>query len=220
MAVAEVVDKYLAGQRDSAPGGLSPRCVGTIPIVSTTASSTPSSPCPVVATIPAIGLGTWPLDDGTDHTTRLPMRSGIGYRLIDTAAKYGNEKGVGQGIANAAIPRAQLFVTTKLDGGYQAWDRAAAGQRAAVAAHLQRTNRRYPQCGTIRGSSKPCRPQSGDPANSPARREGASRDDILTWGSLIDQLLKSLDRLRSGGSRNPQVLTMTTSASSGASRSA
>jgi diketogulonate reductase-like aldo/keto reductase len=50
-----------------------------------------------------------------------------GYRLIDTAAAYGNEEGVGKAIANSGIPRDELFVTTKLwnsDHGYDSALRA------------------------------------------------------------------------------------------------
>jgi 2,5-diketo-D-gluconate reductase A len=56
----------------------------------------------------------------------------LGYRHIDTAAKYGNETGVGRGIRASAVPREDLFVTTKLDGGYQGDDRAVAGLDASL----------------------------------------------------------------------------------------
>jgi len=51
----------------------------------------------------------------------------VGYRHVDTAVKYGNERGVGRGIARSGIPREEIFVTTKLDGVYQGNDRAEAG---------------------------------------------------------------------------------------------
>jgi 2,5-diketo-D-gluconate reductase A len=101
-----------------------------MPIVNPTASNTEFT-LSTGGTIPAIGLGTWPLDDAQITVTAADAIK-IGYRLIDTAAKYGNEAGVGQGIANADVPRAQLFVTTKLDGGYQGGDRAAAGLDASL----------------------------------------------------------------------------------------
>ncbi len=82
--------------------------------------------------MPVIGLGTWPLND--DQVARTVADAvAIGYRLIDTAAKYGNETGVGQGIREAGIPRDQLFVTTKLDGGYQGNDRAIPGLDQSLA---------------------------------------------------------------------------------------
>jgi 2,5-diketo-D-gluconate reductase A len=81
--------------------------------------------------IPAIGLGTWPLDDRQVARTVVDA-VGIGYRLIDTAAKYGNETGVGAGIRDSGIDRADLFVTTKLDGPYQGEGRAVAGLDASL----------------------------------------------------------------------------------------
>ncbi|WP_185982481.1 aldo/keto reductase [Aureimonas mangrovi] len=65
------------------------------------------------ARIPAIGLGTFRLDDETSPGI---VRKAIecGYRHIDTARMYGNEKGVGQGIRDSGIDRDELFVTTKI----------------------------------------------------------------------------------------------------------
>jgi 2,5-diketo-D-gluconate reductase A len=100
-----------------------------MPVVTTTAAS--HFTLSTGAAIPALGLGTWPLDDA-QVTTTVTEAIGIGYRLIDTAAKYGNETGVGQGIVNAGIPRERLFVTTKLDGGYQGGDRADGGLDASL----------------------------------------------------------------------------------------
>jgi 2,5-diketo-D-gluconate reductase A len=81
--------------------------------------------------IPQLGLGTWPL---TDAEVAPVIRTAVelGYRHIDTAAKYGNETGVGRGIRDSAAPREELFVTTKLDGGYQGEDRAIAGLDASL----------------------------------------------------------------------------------------
>jgi len=76
--------------------------------------------------IPQIGLGTWPLSDETVAPVVVTAIE-AGYRHIDTAARYGNERGVGQGIRDSRIPREELFVTTKLDGAYQGGDRAVAG---------------------------------------------------------------------------------------------
>lgn len=71
--------------------------------------------------IPAIGLGTSPLDDdAAEATVRGALR--LGYRLVDTAASYGNEQGVGRGIATADVDRGDVFVTTKLRGRDQGYD--------------------------------------------------------------------------------------------------
>lgn len=77
-------------------------------------------------TIPQIGLGTWPLDDQAVAPVIVTAVE-LGYRHIDTAARYGNERGVGQGIRDSGIRREDLFVTTKLDGPYQGNDRAING---------------------------------------------------------------------------------------------
>ncbi len=81
--------------------------------------------------IPQLGLGTWPLDD-TQVEKTIVEAAGLGYRHIDTAAKYGNEVGVGRGVAASGVPREEFFVTTKLDGPYQGDDRAVAGLDAAL----------------------------------------------------------------------------------------
>ena len=64
-------------------------------------------------TIPQLGFGVFLVDPG--ETERIVGDAlEVGYRHIDTAAVYGNEKGVGAAIANSGIPRDELFITTKL----------------------------------------------------------------------------------------------------------
>lgn len=64
-------------------------------------------------TIPVLGLGTAELsDDETERAVSAALE--LGCRLIDTAAAYGNEAAVGRAIAASGIPRAEIFVTTKL----------------------------------------------------------------------------------------------------------
>jgi diketogulonate reductase-like aldo/keto reductase len=63
--------------------------------------------------IPALGLGTWFIDDAkAADAVRAAVE--IGYRNIDTAQAYGNERGVGEGVRTAGVPRDELFVSTKL----------------------------------------------------------------------------------------------------------
>jgi diketogulonate reductase-like aldo/keto reductase len=62
-----------------------------------------------------IGFGTWPFQDD-EATAAVVSAIGVGYRLIDTASRYGNEAAVGRGIARSGGPREQLFVQTKLRG--------------------------------------------------------------------------------------------------------
>ncbi|MFJ4028588.1 aldo/keto reductase [Paenarthrobacter sp. NPDC089989] len=76
--------------------------------------------------IPQLGLGTWPLNDAqvADAVVEAVSR---GYRHIDTAVKYGNESGVGDGIRRSGVVRDELFITTKLDGEFQGSGKAVAG---------------------------------------------------------------------------------------------
>ena len=74
------------------------------------------------AEIPCMGLGTWQSKDDT-ATAAVLSALALGYRLIDTAAAYGNEKGVGAGIKQSGLKREEIFVTSKLrnaDHGYKA----------------------------------------------------------------------------------------------------
>jgi 2,5-diketo-D-gluconate reductase A len=76
--------------------------------------------------IPQIGLGTWPLDD-KQVAAAVVEAVEAGYRHIDTAVRYGNEAGVGNGVRSSGLDRSELFITTKLDGEFQGQDRAVAG---------------------------------------------------------------------------------------------
>jgi len=63
--------------------------------------------------IPKLGLGTWFISD-KDVAEAVRQAVKIGYRLIDTAQAYMNEAGVGEGIRTCGVPRAELFVTSKI----------------------------------------------------------------------------------------------------------
>jgi diketogulonate reductase-like aldo/keto reductase len=77
------------------------------------AASVPSVALNDENTMPVLGLGVAELSDAeTEHAVSAALE--IGCRLIDTAAVYGNEAAVGRAIAASGIPRAELFVTTKL----------------------------------------------------------------------------------------------------------
>lgn len=65
------------------------------------------------AKIPAIGLGTWTLDDAASERM-VATAIETGYRHVDTAAMYGNEVGVGAGLKASGLPRDEVFVTTKV----------------------------------------------------------------------------------------------------------
>lgn len=65
--------------------------------------------------IPAVGLGTFQGDLGNSlvkQTVAAALRTG--YRHIDTAAAYGNEKEVGEALKESGLPRNEIFITTKL----------------------------------------------------------------------------------------------------------
>jgi 2,5-diketo-D-gluconate reductase B len=64
------------------------------------------------ARIPAIGLGTGGL--GEDCAQIVAAALAAGYRHIDTARKYGSERGVGEAIRAAGVPRSEIFLTTKV----------------------------------------------------------------------------------------------------------
>jgi len=64
--------------------------------------------------IPAVGLGTWQSPPGqVREAVKVALRKG--YRHIDTALAYGNEKEVGLGIKDSGVPREEIWITTKLD---------------------------------------------------------------------------------------------------------
>jgi 2,5-diketo-D-gluconate reductase B len=63
--------------------------------------------------VPAIGFGTW-LVTGKDATDGVREALEIGYRQIDTARAYENEREVGRGIAESGVPRDEIFLTTKV----------------------------------------------------------------------------------------------------------
>src|ERR1700691_6215456 len=82
---------------------------------------------------------------GTVHQKGLEVRSvvakaiEIGYRLFDTAAIYGNERGVGEGIRDSGIDRSEIFVTTKIRGA----NHGASRTRQEILASLDRLKTTY-----------------------------------------------------------------------------
>ncbi|MFT8329955.1 aldo/keto reductase [Bifidobacterium psychraerophilum] len=77
--------------------------------------------------IPKLGFGVFQIPDPEVASQSVVDAIETGYRLIDTAASYGNEEAVGEGIRNSGVARGDLFVTTKLwvsDTGYDATRKA------------------------------------------------------------------------------------------------
>ena len=66
--------------------------------------------------IPKLGLGTWMIDDAV-VADAVKAAVNLGYRHIDTAQAYANERGVGEGVRDCGVDRDEIFVTTKLDAG-------------------------------------------------------------------------------------------------------
>ena len=77
--------------------------------------------------MPWLGFGVFKIDDGpeVEHAVRHALE--IGYRSIDTAAVYGNERGVGKAIRESNIPREDIFLTTKV------WNEDQRGNRTLAA---------------------------------------------------------------------------------------
>lgn len=76
--------------------------------------------------IPQLGLGTWFIDDDK-AADAVKAAVEIGYRHIDTAQAYGNERGVGEGIRTCGVPREELFVVSKVAAEHKTYEEAKAG---------------------------------------------------------------------------------------------
>jgi 2,5-diketo-D-gluconate reductase A len=74
-------------------------------------------------TIPQLGFGVWQVPSDTTAAV-VGAALAAGYRSIDTAAVYENEQGVGAAIKQGALPREQLFITTKLWNSRHGYDEA------------------------------------------------------------------------------------------------
>ena len=89
--------------------------------------------------MPALGFGVFQVTDLAECERAVASALDAGYRLIDTAASYGNEEAVGRAVASSGVDRKDLFITTKLwlaDAGY---DRT----KAAFARSLERLGLEY-----------------------------------------------------------------------------
>lgn len=72
--------------------------------------------------IPSIGFGTYKLGEEQEVRDKVKLALKLGYRQIDTASFYGNEEGVGKGIAESGVDRKDIFLVTKLwndEHGYE-----------------------------------------------------------------------------------------------------
>ena len=86
--------------------------------------------------MPVLGLGVWQAASGKETRTAVATALQVGYRLIDTAKMYANERDVGAAVRQSGIPRDEIFVTTKLwnsDHGYESALRAFERSRRELA---------------------------------------------------------------------------------------
>ena len=72
--------------------------------------------------IPLLGFGVYKVPDGAAVEDAITSALGLGYRHLDTAALYRNERGVGRAIAASGINRSDLFITTKLWNSNQGYE--------------------------------------------------------------------------------------------------
>ena len=82
--------------------------------------------------LPLVGFGTWQVTP--EHTAQRIVNMAIeaGYRLIDTARIYGNERGVGAAVRGSSVSREDLLVSTKLWNDDQGYDRTIAAYNASL----------------------------------------------------------------------------------------
>ncbi len=83
--------------------------------------------------MPLVGLGTWDIRGG-ECTETVCAAIGLGYRLIDTAQMYENEREVGEGIRKSGAARDSIFVTTKLYSKSNSYEKAKQGIDESLAA--------------------------------------------------------------------------------------
>ena len=89
--------------------------------------------------MPQLGFGTFQIKDPAECERAVRDAIDVGYRLIDTAASYGNEEAVGKAVRECGIPREELFITTKLwvqDASYE-------GAKKAIETSLQKLGLDY-----------------------------------------------------------------------------
>lgn len=81
--------------------------------------------------LPAIGFGTYPLT-GEEGIAAITSAIEVGYRLIDTAVNYENEREVGEAIRRSGVPREELVVCSKLPGRHHGYDDAVTSVRDSL----------------------------------------------------------------------------------------
>ena len=82
--------------------------------------------------MPKLGFGTWQITDAQQAYDATALALASGYRHIDTARVYGNEESVGRAIRDSGIPRAEIFVATKLPAEIKDRDEALASFETTI----------------------------------------------------------------------------------------
>jgi diketogulonate reductase-like aldo/keto reductase len=72
--------------------------------------------------IPAVGFGTWQVEEGPQTVNAVRAALEAGYRHIDTAQGYGNEEGVGKALRESGLQRGEVFITSKLSNAIRGYE--------------------------------------------------------------------------------------------------
>ncbi len=89
--------------------------------------------------MPIIGFGVYKIQDGEEVLEAVKSAFSAGYRMVDTASRYNNEKGVGQALVSYGLMREEVFITTKLWNADQGYDNTL----KAIDASLERLGVSY-----------------------------------------------------------------------------
>ncbi|WP_209374004.1 aldo/keto reductase [Brevibacterium renqingii] len=97
-----------------------------------------SSPIPTLdlndgRAIPQLGLGIYAMKGAEGVDAIVNAVDTVGYRLLDTAVNYENEREVGEAIANSAVDREELFVTSKIPGRHHGYEESIASTEESLA---------------------------------------------------------------------------------------
>src|SRR5699024_5109687 len=102
------------------------------------ATPTDSSPIPTLdlndgRAIPQLGLGIYAMNGTEGVDAIVNAVDTVGYRLLDTAVNYEHEREVGEAVANSAVDREKLFVTSKIPGRHHRFDESIASTEESLA---------------------------------------------------------------------------------------
>ena len=154
--------------------------------------------------IPKLGLGTWFIDDDK-AAQAVRDATAVGYRNIDTAQAYGNERGVGEGVRTAGVPRSEVFVSSKLAAEVKDYD----GAVAAINGSLETMGLDYLDLLLIH-SPQPWEDFRGDDYAEGNRQAWRAMEEAYNAGTLrsigvSNFLVEDLENLMAGASVAPHV---------------